>query len=141
MDQLKRHVCSLELAEKLNKLDVKVKPYPLWWWEKKLGKWRVAALGDTTPRNEIVPALIAAELGEKLPKIIRYHKIMYWLTIAREDDGDCEYWAVYYYNMKPLMNGKKFHPDIPIQIDVKMADVLAKMLIYLIKNGFIKMEE
>lgn len=124
---LEQHVCSLELAKRLNELGVKQESY-LWWlfWDDHNGEGERAAIvhdrgradvWEITERDKvgaIVSAFTVAELGEMLPESAKSMK-------SSQNVAD-ERWLSYC-----VGHDRIFYADTE-------ADARAKMLIYLIEN-------
>lgn len=137
---LEQQVCSLELAKELKELG-----YPqesLFYWD--IGKFPVRQDGkDRKPfiqfskkvliNESYISAPTVAELGKKLPQIIKIKKIKYQLFCSVAMDKK---WFVVYANEKDYTDNAPF----PFLICDTEADARAKMLIYLIKNKHIELK-
>jgi len=121
-------VCSLELAEQLKKLNCKQES--LWWWiVPGMGIEPYLADHKKKTTGEIYSAFTVAELGEMLPKYIDTDD-RYWLTISCPiKDWKIGYWA----DNDCVVAFKS------TQRNKTLTNAMAKMLIYLLENGLIKL--
>jgi len=161
--KIEDQVCSLELAKSLRKFDVKQES--IFWWckaylnSKNPSIWKICLRDEDffySPRldNDIFSAFTVSELGEMLPKIItietdddvkkifsNFRFVEGKNTIVKENIP-IEVWSVNYIcdttgELKNWLFDTLLTPAI---YDKNEANARAKMLIYLIKNGFIKHE-
>jgi hypothetical protein len=115
---------SLELAKKLKELGVRYKSVLAWGIAK---RFEVPLLFNSETHrlenevDEIVPAYTVAELGEMLP---------YWFDSGKRDNED---FICRFYDKNTDMNHWAFATT--------EADARAKMLIYLIENGYLKVDD
>ena len=112
--KLEHQLSSLEPSKKLKELGVKQESL-FWWYDGELEYH-----SDSQPSKstfEQCSAFTVAELGEMLP--IGIH------TYQRPLDG----WG--------CLSEHQFGKDI-IEVEKKMADAMAKMLIYLLEHGLLK---
>lgn len=109
--ELEKQVVSLELAKKLEELGVKQES--LFYWRRHKVKGMVIEYGRNDLDEYLTAAFTVAELGEMLP------------DRTRTDKRDGSSWVSCEELVKP-------------EIADTEADARAKMLIYLIENGLIK---
>ena len=152
---IQEQICSLELARKLKKLGVRQSS--IFAWEKMCGKtnWNLmyGSLDDIHPVNwdsyaktyeaeaVVVSAFTVAELGEMLPKHIHNSKKDTPGTIDGQGNLVVR-WVVegclVGYDCLSERLKKLEERLVPTMIDISEADCRAKMLIYLLENGLIK---
>jgi len=135
-----QHVPSLELSKKLYELGVRKKS--VFYWLVYSGKYernpKVVSFGKP-PNNFLFdysifyPAYLASELGEMLPQEIKTIHYKFPLKIHREKNDT---WDISY-NASPQSNGVE---EIWTQADT-LDNAMAKMLIWLIEQGHVKVEE
>jgi len=83
----------------------------------------------------MVSAFTASELVEMLPSKINVQENIYYLSILKQDsyqEFDVRYWSF-------LNTGGLKDPYI-IFINKNLADAMAKMLIYLLESGLMKLK-
>ncbi len=132
---LEQQVCSLEHAKHLDKLGVKQKSI-FYWIQAKTSEhvkaWGLAFVANIFDEKEsfehICSAFTVAELGAMLPNRIKIGKKRYFLTM----DVDR---SPYY---EDLEHTCQIHYGIAYEKDTE-ANHRAKMLIYLIENGCLKL--
>lgn len=126
--KLKDQVCSLELAKRLKELGVKKESYFIWAKENLIPRLSILSL-DKHELFEpyIFSAFTGAELGEMLPKALETgsDKVYYYTQIPTQDMR----WFIEYRN-----SFNAIHANVH---DIHEANARAKMLIYLIEQGFI----
>lgn len=132
--KLEDQVVSLELAKKLKSLNVKQESQ-LYWTNDDNGNRLVHKIsGDTfnvmdavasfvTTKSVLCSAFTVAELGEMLPTQIASHRV---------EDADPFYWISW---ARDRFN----RGHVQSQDAVTEADARAKMLIYLIEQGLVKL--
>jgi len=124
---MEKHVTSLELSKKLKELGVPQKSNFAYWTGNKnklsiiqngvISSLKSGDFAVLTKRQEYISAFLASEVLEMLPvNTIRY----FWIKNAQDGSK--------YYEL--LTDYEKI-------TDTKEADLLAKMLIYLIENGLL----
>lgn len=134
--KLKDQVVSLQLAKKLKELGINQKS--LWRWQYVGGIWEPTSLKKefiekNNSNPETFEAFSVAELGEMLPfKFMKEDfNDPFYLEIRKYSDN----WIVDYYD-----SDDQWFKCGDIE-DIKLSDAIAKMLIYLIENGFLKVED
>ncbi len=138
--KLEKQVASLELAEKLKELGVKQESYLGWftsnsprawlYWSKNGPFNSEAGIG-----NEHCSAFTVAELGEMLPKDLYDEEDGQWdnvLSCPNENDWICAYRR--YYGEDGTWS------TTYVEMANTEADARAKMLIFLIENGFMEVK-
>lgn len=135
-------VISIELAEKLHELGVRVESE--WWWSNeycgpscRIGKHRLCQGGEygeqMTEEGECYPAYDTAELGEMLPKNIPISNLpyrWYYFVTGNGSPWFCSYQSTYDIN-----------DELWGTHDTKEAEARGKMLVWLIENGYFKAED
>ena len=119
--KLEQQLTSLELSKRLKELGVKQNSHFYWFYHEMSNFWDIVNNHKYT--NKYYSAFSVAELGELLPYTLRY---FIDLEIYKEEN----LWIVKYVSFNEDSN------DI-IQNSKKLADAMAKMLIYLIKNKLV----
>ncbi len=148
---LKSQCCSLDLAKRLKELNVKQES--LFYWIKNMGGEIIThnfkrhftqcpcpTLFESTIKyiddNEIYSAFTVSELVELLPIRIIHENDAYFYSIyppsLMKNIWLCEYKS---YDENRMQKQTRF-----IKCDETIANVCAKMLIYLLENGLIKNE-
>ena|SRR5258708_4404260 len=125
--KIEEQVTNLELSKKLKELGVKQESLYYWGKAGMLG-WQINNANYARSRwsiFHIISAFTVAELGKLLPDTIEVNNTHWTLTIEKSFTGS---WDVRYGN-EVRVSGKA---------DTE-ADTRAKMLIYLIEHGEIKM--
>ena len=132
---IERQVCSLELAKKLKKLEVKQDSLRYWIYCPETKEW-VLAQRKWTKNWKMYSAFTVAELGELLPFKIYSNPIPnpFELKINKLENK----WEVYYlaYESREL-NNTDLCPTISADTE---ADARAKLVIYLLENNLTKQE-
>ena len=151
--KLEEQVTSLELSKKLKELGIKQNS--LFWWSREHQKdlhkitfsYSVFETADPEPH---ISAFTVAELGEMLPKTIKFPKAgdkRSWQDVSHLSKKEIEEmryvgllsiskptdWTVLYQGY--IILGSDIKADTH---DKTMANAMAKMLIYLIENKLIK---
>lgn len=135
---MKHQQVSLELSKQLKEAGYKQEGL-FWWvghkWTKKLGGklyYEIHYQDDIECQDHgqgLAVAPTVAELGERLPQYIKNRG--YMLTIVKDDNNK---WWIGYPNHKGIGVS-----DIKWKFEeVKLADALAKMWLYLKKEGLLK---
>lgn len=138
-EQAKKYgVCDLVYAKKLEKLGVKQKS--LWYWLNAYGIWWIQANKSTDriraidPKVEHFSGFTVSELGKMLPEYIDQKGKIYRLIITKYIPSMG--WVVEYRELGHLM--MKIKNKYVLENAQTEANARAKMLIYLIKEGVIK---
>ena len=140
--ELKELVCSLKPSKELRKLGVKQDTY--FWWHKGGQKWYVdKSLADRFPEDkESIPAPTFAELLEVLPdKVTTTSKTYskekdYYIHILKTKKSSGFVLPDYFVGYKTL-DGRYLHSERADTI----ADAAGKMVISLIKEGFLEVKK
>lgn len=123
--KIEDQVCSLELAKRLKELGIKQESY--FYWENIPNCGYVISY-DPSFWEDMYSAFSVAELGEMLPSKIQDYN----LTIVK-----CGY-------LYDLMYSTRYD-DIQLSYrdieDINLANAMAKMLIHLLENGYVKAED
>lgn len=142
--KLEQQVASLELAKKLKHLGVEQKSL-FWWFRVHSDIWKLGTMAEmmntavdvgqsTTPQFDDCGAFTVAELGELLPAFNPDASPFQQLHIRKNRNANGSEWSVVYCNQRlGTFSQFVFFADTE-------ADARAKMLIYLIENGFIETE-
>ena len=142
--KLENQVTNLELSQKLKELGVKQESHWMWvkyefWKEPKLWASDLATELKITclsgKREYAYSAFTVAELGEMLPAELENNGIAVGLTIEKTHIGSESSplygnWGVVYF-YQPT-NSNKLHSTV----EKNLADAMAKMKIYLLKEGY-----
>lgn len=125
-------VCSFECSKSLKEVGVKQDGLFHWGWNKE-GDELVCCeyYTGSEPDDNIASAFTVTELLEKIPKIIQNPKVEVDPSYLRIFTDDCISWCVGHGGI-----GYELYADN--SDDSNLANVLAGMLIHLIKEGFVK---
>ena len=154
--KLEQQVCSLKLAKKLKELGVERESY--FYWTKRTDKKQlfveeyIVCQGKMPENDDEFPAFTVAELGEMIPRRITDQDQTlsgvkgksYYLTLSfYSDDYSNENlttgWSLNYIGTKVEVCSDTLNNSAGIYYTGTMADVYAKMLIYLLENNLIKL--
>lgn len=139
--ELNKQVCSLELAKKLKELGVKQESYFSWVISQDKEKRDIIQLRKTdigihnNPLYKMYHAFTVAELGEMLPVNIEKDGVLYWLVCKKEFLRNIERTPIYIVSYESQLYGEIGHTYLYTE-----ADARAKMLVYLLENGLIKLD-
>lgn len=137
--KLEQQVVSLELAKQLKELGVK--QYSLFCWDTDYENGRVIfpnyEVRELMPKlNNKVSAFTVAELGEMLPLYIMLGKLK--LVMAKSHNHNGDFYSVGYFPLKDRDSlDINLQHDSAIFFERNEADARAKMLIWLIEEGYI----
>lgn len=119
---MENQVVSLELAKKLKEFGFEQKS--LFWWDKGDGIEDRIEYSPDKPLLELVSAYTVAELGEMLPMEVLFEDVYFKLAIWKIPKG----WSIFY-------GGENY--ALKDEVSEKLADAMAKMLIYLKENNLL----
>lgn len=134
------HVVSQELAEELRKLGWPQNRSTFYWWKDDFGDWAILSSEDAPddPDSAIEPdrfiaSPLASELLERMPShFLDSEGLRYDLNLWKDTVWNAAYWwDEDSRRLVPSMN-------LPAQMDANPCDALAKLAIYLMKEGIIK---
>lgn len=135
--KLEQQVVSLELAKQLKELGVKQDS--LFYWSKQVDQihWGLEhAKYFAVDKRQDVSAFTVAELGEMLPLHIMLGKLK--LTMAKSHNYNGDFYSVGYFPLKDRDSlDINLQHDSAIFFERNEADARAKMLIWLIEEGYI----
>jgi hypothetical protein len=166
---LEQQVCSLELAKRLKELGIKQESlfyYRAWenplinhvsesrvtddYWclyyhEDKYYKccdWEIAAF-TVAELGEMLPKAIQIKTEEEEKKVFSNFRLVTGRSLIFEEDKPCEFWSVNYIcDTTNQFRNWLFDTLLTKAIyDKNEANVRAKMIIYLIENGLIKLNQ
>lgn len=143
--KIESQVCSLELAKELKALGVKQEGTLFVYLKTKHAKGLYFATGHiqsllNEPGHEWYAAFTVAELGEMLPwtfiakRTSKFPEAEMFLMMSKDDSMDQKSFSIWYEGMHD--DGEEFKWESIIEQNE--ADARAKMLIYLIKEGLLK---
>ena len=104
----------------------------LYYWYKHEGSWKLGTYSKCSEHTHKCRALTTDELWDFLPKTIYYELVEYYLHIIVQKDfyGNMFYSAEYITKNYNIVFNKR--------VDKKLANALAKLVIYLLEEGLIK---
>lgn len=128
--KLEDQVCSLALAKRLKELGVRQNGHFHWvYFDWTNDKWIVFHFPheDEPKHFDCYSAFTVAELGEMLPPMVIFESYVHEIYIRKTPDN--KWWVSY-------ENGRRLCKEI---VEKTEADAHAKMLIYLIEKGLVKL--
>lgn len=132
---IENHVVNIELSKRLKELGFNKPSLFAWLYDRKNDEYESWYLpGDDGGLSEKeCKAYVATELLEWLPKFIEDESEDCYLSISNDSK---QYWVGYWCGER-----QSDHIDIEQMNDDSLSNALAKMMIYLVENGFMEVKK